>query len=326
MLRATLHEQEIRRLVDSPGDGDRTVHGVVTLDQAADGCLFFVNRELTDAVRGALAARRDCIIIAPPGLGPIGDCVVLESPQPRAAFSRVLAFIRSERRDPPFVSERAIAPGANISPLAVIEGDVEIGDGAVVEPFCMIGPDVRIARGAIVRSGVRVFPRVQIGEQSVIGSNTVIGHDGYGFVRDDQGNKWRMPHLGGVVIGAHVDIGALTIVQAGTIEPTLVEDYAKVGDHVFLGHNVRVGRDASVTAGVVVGGSAVIETEAWVGINSTIRDGRRVGAHALVGMDTSLQQDLPPDHVSRAGPPDVKPRADDDRTSIGFARSTWKRL
>jgi UDP-3-O-[3-hydroxymyristoyl] glucosamine N-acyltransferase len=324
MLRATLHEQEIRRLVGSTGDGNRTVHGVVTLDEAEDGCLFFINRNVTDAIRESLAGRRDCIVIAPPDSGALGDCVVVESPHPRVAISKVLSFIRSERRQPPLVSQRAIAPSAIISPLAVIEGDVEIGDAAVVEPFCVVGPDVRIARGAILRAGVHVFPHVEIGEHSVIGANSVIGHDGYGFVREDNGNKTRMPHLGGVIIGSHVDIGALTTVPAGMIAPTIVEDYAKIDDHVHVAHNVRVARNASVTAGVIIGGHAVIETEDGVGDNASIREGRRVGAHALVGMDTSLQHDLPPNHVARAAPPDVKPRDDDDRTAIGFAHSIQK--
>ena len=315
MLRATLHEQEIRRVIGAPGTGDRVVEGVTTIDAAEDRCLFFVSDRKAHVIPPAGG-----IVIAPAGFA-LDGCVVLESADPRAAMSRVLGFIRAERRQPPLVSSHAIAPSAVISPLAVIEGDVEIGDGVIVEPFCTIGPDVRIGRGSIVRSGARVCPRVAIGEETVIGANSVIGHDGYGYVRDADGNKTRMPHLGGVVIGSHVDIGALTSVQAGTIVPTVVEDYAKIGDTCFIGHNVRVARNASLTAAVAVGGHAVIEADAWVGINSSIRDGRRVGAHALMGMDTSLQSDLPDGSIARAPRPEVKPRTDGDPKGIGFRRS-----
>jgi UDP-3-O-[3-hydroxymyristoyl] glucosamine N-acyltransferase LpxD len=322
MLRATLEEPEIRRLIGLPVGGDRVVDGVAPLDAEEDRCLYFVNWKVTSATRAALAGRRGCMAIVPPGSaleGEWGDCLPLEAPDPRAAIARVLGFIRSERRSPPLVRERSIAPSAVISPLAVVEGAVEIGEGVVIEPFCMIGPDVRIGRGTILRSGVRVFPGVAIGDESVIGTNTVLGHDGYGYVRDQRGDKTRIPHLGGVVIGSHVDIGVLTLVQAGTIMPTVIEDYAKVDDHIHVGHNVRIGRGASVTAGTVIGGHAVIESEAWVGINSSIRDGCRVGAHALVGMDGSVQHDLPDDSVARAPRPVVVMRADDDRDSIGFA-------
>ncbi|MCA1817291.1 MAG: hypothetical protein LC746_13030 [Acidobacteria bacterium] len=321
MLRAALHEQEIRRVIGLPGEGDRAVEGVATLDAAEDRCLHFINKKVTSAIRESLASRRGCVVIAPQGSaaqGDWGDCLVLEGADPRAAIAKVLGFIRAEQRQQPLVAERRIAPGAVVSPLAVVGGAVEIGDGAVVEPFCVVGPDVRVGRGSVLHSGVRLFPRVAIGDETVVGANTVVGHDGYGFVRDEDGNKVRIPHLGGVVIGSHVEIGALTAVQGGTIMPTVIEDYAKVGDYNFVGHNVRIGRGASVTGGVVIAGHAVVEAEAWVGINSSIRDGRRVGSHALVGMDSSVQQDLPESTVSRALRPEVRARPDDDHNAIGF--------
>ena len=73
-----------------------------------------------------------------------------------------------------------------------------------------------------------------------------------------------------------------------------------------------------MTAAVVIAGHAVIAAEAWIGINSSIRDGRRVGSRALVGMDVSVQQDLSDNTVARAPGPDVRIRPDDDRTAIGF--------
>ena len=146
----------------------------------------------------------------------------------------------------------------------------------------------------------------------------MIGHQGYGFVRDDSGNKTRIPHLGGVIIGSHVEIGCLSVIQSGTIISTIIEDYAKIGDHVHLGHNDRVARGASITGGVIIAGSAVIGAEAWIGINSSIKDGRQVGDHALVGMDSSVQHDLADYTVTRAPQPDVRIRSDDDPATIGF--------
>jgi UDP-3-O-[3-hydroxymyristoyl] glucosamine N-acyltransferase LpxD len=321
VLRATLQEREIRRAIGLPEEGSRVVDGVAPLDADEDRCLYFINRELTSAIRDSLAVRDGCIAIVPPGAalaGEWGECLPLEAADPRAAIARVLEFIRAEGLLTPLVTERRIAPGAVISPLALVEGSVEIGEGVVIEPFCMIGPDVRIGRGSVIRSGVRIFPRVTIGDESRIGANTVVGHDGYGFVRDEHGNKTRIPHLGGVVIGSHVEVGVLTLVQGGTLEPTVIEDYAKVGDHIAVGHNVRIARGASVTGGVVIGGNAVIESEAWLGLNATIREGRRVGAHALVGMDASVQEDLPDESVARAPRPAIGERDDDDRHTIGF--------
>src|SRR5215471_2286769 len=184
MLCAKLQEREIRRLIGLPPEGQRTVEGLSTLDQLEDGCLYFINEEVTDAWRESLAVLEDCMVIAPKGSAIAGDwgkCLVLEADDPRAAITRVLAFIRAERRHPNLTAERRVANGALISPLSVIEGAVEIDDGVIVDPFCVIGPDVRIGKGTIIRSGARLFPRVVIGEQSVVGPNTVVGHDGYGY-------------------------------------------------------------------------------------------------------------------------------------------------
>jgi UDP-3-O-[3-hydroxymyristoyl] glucosamine N-acyltransferase LpxD len=321
MLRATLHETEIRRALGLAEEGHRVVDGLAPLPAEEDRCLYFVNKQLTDSVREALAKRRDCIVIVPKGSGAFesGDSVVLETENPRLAIAKVLRFIATERRQPPWVTERRIGPTAVISPLAVVHEQVEIGDGAIIEPFCVVDADVSIGPGSILRSGVRVHSRVAIGENSIVGANTVIGHEGYGFVRDELGNKTRIPHLGGVRIGSHVEIGSLVTVPSGTIAPTIIEDRAKIDDHVHVGHNVRVERSASVTAAVIIGGHAVIAEEAWVGVNSSIRDGQRVGARCLVGMDVSLQQDLADDHVARAPGPDVRIRPGDDRSGIGFA-------
>lgn len=321
MLRATLHEHEIRRVIGLPGEGERTVDGVAPLEAAEDRCLYFINKTVTTAIRETLAARRGCIVIALSGsalVGELGDCLVLEAANPRAAIAKVLEFIRAERRQQPGMADRTISPSALISPLAVVEGNVEIGAGVIIEPFCMLGPEVRIGSGSILRSGARIYPRVAIGNETVIGSNTVVGHAGYGFVRDEIGNKIRIPHLGGVVIGSHVEIGALVTLPGGTITPTLVEDYAKIDDHVHVAHGARVAKSASVIAGAVIGGSAVIEAEAWVGMNASIRNGRRVGSGALVGMDVSGQQDLAANTIARAPRPDVRSRPEGESSAIGF--------
>lgn len=321
VLRATLSEAEIRRVIGLPGEGSLVVDGLAPLTAAADRCLYFINKPITGSMRESFATLRDCIVIVRRGCfesGDFGKCLVLEVPNPRLAIANVLQFIMDHGRHQAWVSERRVDPSSVISPLAVVQDRVEIGPGAVIEPFSVVDDDVSIGRGSVIRSGARVHSRVVIGEESIVGVNSVIGHQGFGFVRDECGNKKRIPHLGGVVIGSHVEIGALTTVPSGTVGPTIIEDGAKIDDHVHVGHNVCVERNASVTAAVVIGGSATIAEEAWVGVNSSIRNGRRVGSHSLVGMDSSVQQDLADNAVARSPRPDVSTRSADDSDSIGF--------
>ena len=309
MLRAKLHEQEIRRVIGVPGEGSLVIETLAPLDASLNRCLYFINHDVIDAIRESLSARNGCIVIARRNsgmVGRLGSCRVLEVDHPRAAIAKVLAFITSEGRQEPWVNARKISQRAAISPLSVIQGEVEIEEGVVVEPFCTVGPEVKIGRGSVLRSGARICARVSIGDETIIGANAVIGSEGFGFVRDDAGNKTRIPHLGGVVIGSHVEIGPLTMIQCGTISPTVIEDYAKIDGSVEVAHNACIARGASVTGGVIIGGSAVIGADAWLGINSSIRDGRRVGSRALVGMGTSIQDDLADDAVARSPRPEVR--------------------
>jgi UDP-3-O-[3-hydroxymyristoyl] glucosamine N-acyltransferase len=317
MIRATLHEQEIREAVGVPGEGDFVVDGVAAFDEAEDRCLYWFAGNVPDS----MSSRSECIVIAPSGssAGELGGCRILEVPDPRAGIAKVLALVRTLGRQAPLVDARDIAPDAEISAHAVVEGNVRIGEGVVIGPFCTIGPDVSIGRGSVLQAGVRVFPRVSIGEETTIDANTVIGHEGYGFVRDEAGDKTRIPQLAGVVIGSHVYVGALVAVECGAIKPTVIEDHAKIAHLTLVGHGARIERSASVTGGVILSGSSVVGTEAWVGVNASVRDGRRVGAHALVGMDASVQEDLEDGSIARAAQPAVERRpADDDLTGIGF--------
>lgn len=80
---------------------------------------------------------------------------------------------------------KRVAPSARISPRAIIEGDVaigdsaEIGDYATIEGSTVIGDNVIIGKGAAIEGSV-LFPDVKLGEEAsikeaAIGEGAVIG-------------------------------------------------------------------------------------------------------------------------------------------------------
>src|SRR5689334_21617128 len=104
VIRAACQEQEIRRAVGVPGEGDLILEGVAALEEQQDRVLYFVNREISDDAWRSLASREGCLVIVPVGALPAelrGRCRVIESDDPREAMARVLAFIRAERRQQP---------------------------------------------------------------------------------------------------------------------------------------------------------------------------------------------------------------------------------
>ena len=67
----------------------------------------------------------------------------------------------------------------------------------------------------------------------VISSGAVIGSEGFGNAKD-QYNQWHaIAHLGDVIIGDDVSIGANTTIDRGSIDNTEVHDGVKI-DNLFI--------------------------------------------------------------------------------------------
>lgn len=129
----------------------------------------------------------------------------------------------------PSISDKAIYNtrakiGKNVTlmPNCLIMEGCEIGDDCVVYPGVVIEKNVKIGVGQILKSGVFVGYNCNIGKNNLIHSNTVIGADGFGFF-DQNGERYKIPQIGNVIIGDNVELGAMCTIDRATIESTLVE-------------------------------------------------------------------------------------------------------
>jgi sugar O-acyltransferase (sialic acid O-acetyltransferase NeuD family) len=74
----------------------------------------------------------------------------------------------------------------------------------------------------------------------------------------------------------------------------------KIGRHVVCMPNVTLTHDdqlddfVTVCAGVAVGGSVCVGREAYLGMNSSVREDLTIGQRAILGMGACLTRDLPP--------------------------------
>lgn len=178
-----------------------------------------------------------------------------------------------------------------------ISSNVVIGEGTIIEPFVFIDENVVVGRNCYIKSGVKIYKNVTIGDNCVIGANTVVGDIGFGIERMAPGKRqkitfegipMKMPHYGGVIIGNNVEIGALTTIVAGAIEPTLLEDYVKVDDHVHIAHNVKLREGALIVAAAEVSGSTEIGKNSWIGPNSSLMQKIKIGKNTIVGIGSNV--------------------------------------
>jgi UDP-3-O-[3-hydroxymyristoyl] glucosamine N-acyltransferase len=139
-----------------------------------------------------------------------------------------------------------LRPGVRIGAGCVIEDDVTIGANTVLEPRAVV------KHGTVIGSNCHLF------------SGCVIGNDGFGYA-EEQGQWVKIPQVGRVVIGNHVDIGANTTVDRGALDDTVIEDGVKLDNLIQVAHNVRIGAHTVIAGCVGIAGSAVIGAHCKIG-------------------------------------------------------------
>lgn len=172
--------------------------------------------------------------------------------------------------------------------------NVKIGSDAYIEPGCLIGHDVVIGDNAHILSGA-VIKKAVIGNNVIINEKAVVGAFGFTMTEDEYGHKFRIPTLGNVRIGNEVEIGVHDNISCGSGGDTVIDDYVKLDALVHIGHDAHLGENVEITAGSIIGGFAEVERDAYVGINSSVRNRIVVGKNSMIGMGSTVTKSVKSD-------------------------------
>lgn len=132
----------------------------------------------------------------------------------------------------------------------------------------------------------------KIGKNVIIHPNVLLGGDGFGYERDEHDELIKFPSIGGIIIEDDVEIFPFTNIDRGTLDNTIIGKGTKIDHYCHIGHNVRIGKRCVITAGVIIAGSVTVGDDVFIGINSSIRDGIKIGKHAMVGMGSVVTKDV----------------------------------
>lgn len=215
---------------------------------------------------------------------PAGNAVSAE--KPRIHASAVI--------DP----QAEIGAGAQIGPHCVVEAGARIGAGSVLYASCFVGPRAVLGEDCVLFPQVVVYEDVQIGARVRIHSHTTVGSDGFGYAPERDGTRVvghrKIYHLGRVVIGDDVEIGANCSIDRGTLGVTRIDRMAKLDNQVHIGHNAQVAEGAVLCGGTCLAGNARIGKFAYVGGLTGVVNEITVGDGAQVGALSLITRDIPP--------------------------------
>jgi UDP-N-acetylglucosamine acyltransferase len=176
-----------------------------------------------------------------------------------------------------------------VHPTAIIDKGAQLDASVTVGPYTVIGPDVKIGAGTTV------------GPHCVIEGHTTIGRDNrifqfgsIGAANQDKKYKGEPCEL---VIGDRNTIREFVTLHIGTVQDKAV---TRIGDdnwimaYSHVAHDCVVGSNVTMANNATLGGHVEIGDWVTVGGLTGIHQFVKVGAHAMLGFQSAVSQDVPP--------------------------------
>ena len=243
------------------GDPDIVVDNVASFANANGGSLTFLS---SPSYKDQMQATTAAAVIVSAADAADSPVAALIHDNPYACYARMAAMICPPPAHPPGVHASAVvatsasvADSAHLAASVVIGERSRIGASACIGPGCVIGPDCIVGEASRLVANVTLARNVRMGARCILHPGAVIGADGFGNAMTPEG--WvKVPQLGGVTLGADVEIGANTTIDCGALDDTVIENGVRIDNLCMIGHNVHVGEHTAMAAMVAIAGSTKI--------------------------------------------------------------------
>ncbi len=279
------------------GDGDAIITGVSEIETAGPGDLIFADSpkyisRIIDSKCGAALISKTIINDPPTGI----NLILVDDV--RKSLLRLLELV-----EPPKVFEPGIHPTAyiagsvqlglniHIGPNVRIGEDSVIEDGVALLSGVYIGDGCRVGASTLIHQNVTLVQKVSIGKRCIIHPGAVIGSDGFGYLMV-AGLLRKIPHMGGVLIGDEVEIGANSCIDRAKMGFTSIGDNCKIDNLVHIGHNVSVGAGSILVGAVAIGGSTTIGSGVVLGGQVGVADHIHIGDGAKIAAQSGVISDI----------------------------------
>lgn len=283
--------REIAELVGGElvGDGEVEIVRATSPGAATGACVVFIAPGADFSVTKA-----GCAIISLDADPPSG-AVVIKVADPKLAFAKTAAALHPRKTYGSGVNRLASVSGTAILGAECFVGahasvghNSQIGDRTQILAGARIGDNVRIGSDCLIHPNVVIYDGCSLGDGVTVHSGTVIGADGFGYVRDGKRGYQKFPQIGKVSIGNDVEIGANSCIDRGALGDTVIGDGTKIDNLVQIAHNCKIGKRVVIAAHTGISGSVTIEDDCvlagqtGVGEGATIKSGASIGGQAGV--------------------------------------------
>ena len=292
------------------GSANLVIENIKPLDEAERGSLTFLsNKKYLSQFKETKATA--CIVPTDLVAEQNNNIVLLKSKNPYFAYAKAIDLFYSPAKK----YDAKISPSAMIAATAKIGKNCYIGHNVVIEDHAIIGDDSIIEAGSFIDHGVVIGNRAKIysnvsigyaiiGDDVVILSGARIGQDGFGFATN-AGVHHKIYHMGAVVIGNNVEIGANTTIDRGSLNDTVIGDLCRIDNLVQIGHNVQIGKGSIIVAQVGIAGSSKIGSYCALGGQVGVSGHLSIADRVQIAGQGGVIQNITEEGVILGGTPTV---------------------
>jgi UDP-N-acetylglucosamine acyltransferase len=206
---------------------------------------------------------------------------------------------------------------AKIHPTAIIEPGAQIHATAEIGAYSMIGPSV------VIGARTRVGPHVVIeGHTSIGEDNTFYQFSSIGAPPQDKKYAGEPTRL---EIGNRNTVREFCTFNRGTVQDVGVTRLGNdnwIMAYVHLAHDCQIGNNTIFANNAQLAGHVHVGDWAIMGGFSNVHQFCKIGAHAMVGMSTSLTQDVPPYVILSGNPAQAHGINSEGLKRRGFSRDS----
>jgi UDP-3-O-[3-hydroxymyristoyl] glucosamine N-acyltransferase len=288
-----------------PATANGEITSVGSIDSAQPGQVTFIS----DSKHASRARSTQASALIVNENFPAIDKPLLRVRNTQLAYARAVELLHQRPRQKP-----------GIHPTALIDPSARIGANAAIGAYCVIGAEVEIGRDCMLLPHVVIYDQVKIGnnffshahvsirEGTHIGDNVllhngvVIGSDGFGFAKDDQGNWYKIPQTGRVVIEDSVEIQANCCIDRASLGETRIGRNTKIDNLSHVAHNCVVEENSMLCAQVGLAGSTVIGKNVILAGQVGVAGHCRIGDGVIVTAQSGTHGDIPPGSMVSGSP------------------------
>lgn len=177
---------------------------------------------------------------------------------------------------------------SNISKLAHVDPDAQIGENVTIHPFAFISKNTVIGDGCTIYPYVSILTGSRIGKNNKIYNGSIIGAEPQDFHWHGEPTE--------VIIGDNNVIREHTIINRSSHPGQAT----RIGSHCFIMAEVHVSHDAQLSDKCVIGNGVQISPECIfhsfviLSSNSMLHSGSEVARYCMIKGGCRIQGNVPP--------------------------------